>query len=170
MKGNKIIKVYIYIIALFVASGIFMVAGFVFASSTDGTIDSTYKYVWSENGGWLNFGTSEGDVHISDSALLGYAWSENFGWISLNCANDDSCATSNYKVANDGEGNLSGYAYGENVGWIDFAPPYGGVTINGAGDFYGYAYGENIGWVVFNCATTNSCASADYKVKTDYRP
>ena len=39
----------------------------VFASSTDGTIDSTYKYAWSENVGWINFGTTEGNVHITDS-------------------------------------------------------------------------------------------------------
>ncbi len=55
-----------------------------FASITDGTIDSTYKYAWSENTGWLNFGTTEGNVHVTDSALTGYAWAENIGWINLN--------------------------------------------------------------------------------------
>ena len=138
----------------------------VFAS--DGTIDATYKYAWSENLGWLNFGTSEGDVHVTDSALTGYAWGENTGWISLNCSNTSSCGTVDYKVANDGSGTLSGYAWGENVGWINFNPTYGGVTINSSGDFLGYAWGENTGWISFNCANTSSCGTVDYKVKTTW--
>ena len=140
-----------------------------FASTTDGTIDLTDKYAWSENIGWLNFGTTEGNVHITDSALTGYAWSENAGWISLNCSNNSSCATVDHKVANDGAGNLSGYAWSENTGWINFNPSGGGVIINSSGEFLGYAWGENIGWIVFNCATTSSCSTVDYKVKTDWR-
>ncbi len=139
------------------------------ASTTDGTIDSTDKYAWSENLGWINFGTAEGNVHITDSVLTGYAWSENTGWISLNCSNNSSCATVDHKVANDGAGNLSGYAWSENTGWINFNPSGGGVSVNSSGEFLGYAWGENIGWIVFNCATTNSCATVDYKVKTDWR-
>ncbi len=139
------------------------------ASTTDGIIDSTDKYAWSENIGWINFGTTEGNVHITDSALTGYVWSENAGWISLNCSNDNSCATVDHKVANDGAGNLSGYAWNENTGWINFNPTGGGVSINSSGEFLGYAWGENIGWIVFNCATTGSCGTVDYKVKTDWR-
>ena len=165
----KILKLGI-ILFIFILIGQLMPVNLACASSTDGTIDLTYKYAWTENGGWLNFGTSEGNVHISDSALTGYAYGENIGWVSLNCSNDDSCGTADYKVSNDGEGNLSGYAWNENAGWIDFDPPNGGVSINSSGDFSGYAYGENIGWIVFNCATTNSCSTVDYKVKTDYRP
>ena len=139
------------------------------ASSTDGTIDSVYKYAWSENAGWIDFGATGGNVHISDSVLTGYAYGENIGWISLNCSNNSSCATADYKVSNNGSGTLSGYAWGENTGWINFAPSGGGVTINSSGEFLGYAYSENIGWIVFNCATTSSCGTADYKVKTDWR-
>lgn len=142
----------------------------VFASSTDGTIDSSAKYSWGENIGWLNFGTTEGNIHVTDSALTGYVWAENIGWISLNCSNDSSCATVDYKVANNGEGTLTGYAWSENTGWINFNPTYGGVTVNSSGEFLGYGWGENIGWIVFNCSTTNSCATVDYKVKTDWRP
>lgn len=150
--------------------GFLLVANFVLASTIDGTVDLTYKYAWTENAGWLNFGTAEGNVHITDSALTGYVWGENIGWISLNCSNDNTCSAVDYKVANDGNGNLSGYAFSENTGWINFKPIYGGVSINSSGEFLGYAWGENIGWIVFNCATTNSCASVDYKVKTDWRP
>lgn len=141
-----------------------------FASSTDGTIDSTYKYAWTEAGGWLDFGTSQGNVHISDSTLTGYGWSANFGWVSLNCSNDSSCATVDYKVSNDGAGNLSGYAWSESSGWISFNPTNGGVAINSSGEFSGYAWSDQTGWIIFNCATTSSCGTVDYKVKTDWRP
>jgi len=159
---RKFIGIIIFIFLFFPLIGL--------ASVTDGTIDSTYKYAWGENIGWINFGTTEGNVHITDSALTGYAWAENIGWISLNCSNDNSCSTVDYKVSNDGEGNLSGYAWSENTGWINFNPTYGGVTIDSSGNFSGYAWGENIGWIVFNCATTNSCGTVNYKVKTDWRP
>lgn len=144
--------------------------GVLLASSTDGTIDSSYKYAWTEAVGWIDFGTSEGNVHISDSALTGYGWSANFGWISLNCSNDSSCATVDYKVANDGAGNLSGYAWSESSGWINFNPTNGGVTINSSGEFLGYGWSDQTGWIIFNCATTSSCGTVDYKVKTDWRP
>lgn len=162
LKINKNLII-ITIITLIFISGVFVLfKKSVFASTTDDTIDSTYKYAWGENIGWLNFGTSEGNVHITDSALTGYAWGENIGWINLNPTYGG--------VTNDGEGNLSGYAWGENVGWINFNPTGGGVTIDSNGDFSGYAWGENIGWIIFNCATTDSCSSVDYKVKTDWRP
>ena len=143
---------------------------FTYASSTLGTIDSTNRYAWTENAGWLDFGGSYGNVTITDTVLTGYAFGENIGWVSLNCSNDSSCATVDYKVSNDGSGILSGYAYGENVGWIKFDPSNGGVSINSSGEFSGQAYGENIGWLIFNCSTTSSCATVDYKVSTDYRP
>ncbi|MFH1099194.1 MAG: carboxypeptidase-like regulatory domain-containing protein [Candidatus Uhrbacteria bacterium] len=158
----------LFIISAVVAAGFF--AGSVFASTTDGTIDTTNKYAWSENAGWINFGSTEGDVHVTDGALTGYAWGENVGWISLNCSNaPSSCGTVDYKVANNSEGTLSSYAWSENAGWISFNPTGGGVTIDSSGVFSGYAWGENVGWIVFNCATTNSCATADYKVSTDWR-
>lgn len=141
-----------------------------FASWTDGTIDATDKYGWGENIGWLDFGTSAGNVSVADTALAGYVWSENLGWISLNCSNDSSCGTVDYGIVNDGEGSLSGYAWSENAGWINFNPTFGGVSINSSGEFLGYGWGENIGWIVFNCATTDSCLAVDYKVKTDWRP
>ncbi|MDZ4243872.1 MAG: carboxypeptidase-like regulatory domain-containing protein [Candidatus Doudnabacteria bacterium] len=120
-----------------------------FASSTDGTIDLTYKYAWGENIGWVNFKCDNCNVHVTDSALSGYALSETVGWINLE------------DVVNDGQGNLSGYAWGENVGYIKFNPATGGVIINSSGEFTGSALGENIGWIIFG---------GDYKVKTDWRP
>lgn len=137
-------------------------------SSGPGTISSTHRYAYAENIGWIDFGSSQGDVSVTDTALTGYAWSENTGWISLNCSNDNSCGTINYGVANS-SGTLSGYAYGENIGWINFNPTNGGVTISSNGVFSGYAWGENTGWVFFNCANTDSCSIVSYQITTTWR-
>jgi hypothetical protein len=139
-------------------------------ATEDTNINSESKFAWSENGGWLNFGSDDGNVIVNDGDLTGYVWSESLGWISLNCSNDDSCGTVDYKISNDGEGNLSGYAWGENIGWINFSPSDGGVTIDSEGIFSGYAWGENIGWVVFNCSDIDSCGESSFKVKTSWIP
>lgn len=123
---------------------------FVIASTTDGTIDSTYKNAWGENTGWINFGNSSGNVHITDSALTGYAWSDNYGWINLNPTTGG--------VLNNNEGTLSGYAWGQNIGWVNFS----GVVINSSGEFTGTASGDNAGTLNFNCS---NC-----RVVTDWRP
>lgn len=142
----------------------------VFASTTDGSIDATNRYAWSETIGWIDFGTAVGNVHVTDAALTGYAWNETTGWISLNCSNDASCGTVNYNVTNTNAGVLGGNAWSENVGWIQFAPTNGGVTIDRSGFFSGYAWGENVGWIVFNCNNQTSCGTVSYKVSTDWRP
>lgn len=137
-------------------------------------IDSTYKYAWGENIGWVNFGTTEGDVDVSTSAVDGYAWGENVGWISLTCDNTSSCGTVNYGISRSGDA-LSGYAWGENVGWISFAcentsscgtVDYGVEVDSATGDFSGYAWGENVGWLNFSCDNDSSCGVVDFKVKT----
>src|SRR3989344_3547944 len=98
------------LVLLFASS--FLSPNLVFASDTNGTIDSTYKYAWGENIGWINFGCDNCDVSVTDAGLSGYALSETVGWINLG------------DVVNDGEGNLSGYAWGENIGWIIFGGDY----------------------------------------------
>lgn len=150
----------VFIISLFFTLMIRLIsAGHVSASSTDGTADSSYKYAWSENTGWINFGAAEGNVHITDSALTGYAWSENYGWINLNPETSG--------VKNNGEGDLSGYGWSESLGWINFS----GVSINSGGEFSGYAaVSRDSGKISFNCINTNSCGASDFKVKTDWRP
>lgn len=142
---NNLLK---FIVAFFVLNAVFSVSAN--ASTTSGTIDTTDKYAWGENVGWIDFGSTAGAVTVTDSAVTGYAYGENIGWISLG-GSDTS------PVVNDAEGNLSGYAWGENVGWINFT----GVTINSSGVFSGYAYGENIGWINF---------TTDHPVTTDWRP
>jgi len=138
---------------------IFSFTNIVFASETDGTIDTTYKYAWGENIGWINFGCDNCNVAITDSGLTGYAWSTQYGWINLNPTNSG--------VSNTSAGVLSGNAWGSNVGWIDFD----GVTINSSGEFIGYAtVGSDSSQISFNCVNGSSCASEDFKVKTDWRP
>lgn len=134
---------------------------FVHASATDGTVDPVARWAWSETSGWIDFGDADGNVHVTNASLSGYVWGENVGWISLNCSNDSSCGTVDFKVSNTTAGVLSGYAYGEDVGWIDFQPSGGGVTISSSGVFSGYAWSENAGWI--NFSITNP-------VTTDWRP
>lgn len=135
-----------------------LLSNVVFASETDGTIDATDKYAWSENSGWINFGVTGGNVHVTDAGLIGLAWSENHGWINLSPAGSG--------VVNDGEGTLSGSAWGENLGWIDFT----GVTIDDSGYFHGYANGTISGQISFNCDNTGTCGASDFKTRTDWRP
>lgn len=120
------------------------------ASETDGTIDSSAKWVWGANVGWINFAATQGNVHITDTALTGSVWNDLYGWIKLD--------PSTSGVKNTGEGVLSGYAWSSNLGWIDFT----GVIINSNGIFTGQASGANTGIVNFNCT---NCS-----VKTDWRP
>ncbi len=129
----------------------FLDSNIVLASTTDGTINAVYKYAWAKNLGWLNFGTSGGNVHITDTVLTGNVWSSNYGWIKLN--------PTKAGVTNNGEGTLSGSAWGENCGWINF----NGVTIDSNGEFSGYASGSISGDISFECA--DNCI-----VKTDWRP
>jgi len=59
----------------------FSITRLALASTSDGTIDPTYKYAWGENVGFIDFGSEAGNVHITDDALSGYAYGENIGWI-----------------------------------------------------------------------------------------
>ena len=115
-------------------------------------IDSTYKYSWGENIGWMNwkpsYGGTDYGVTVYNECLTGYIWAENAGWIKIgddSCTGSDCCQSGtsygyendsnstdddgdgivdDWGVNNDGNGNLSGYAWGENVGWINFNPYY----------------------------------------------
>lgn len=153
----KLIRLFIFLFLCFCFLGIFNLA---LASGTTGSIDNSHRYAWSENLGWIDFGSSQGNVQVTDSELTGYAWLENGGWLNLN--------PSQGGVSNTVNGELSGYAWGENIGWVNFNPTNGGVTIDSNGYFSGYAWGENTGWIIFNCSDENTCASVDYKVKTDW--
>ncbi|MEA3399465.1 MAG: carboxypeptidase-like regulatory domain-containing protein [Patescibacteria group bacterium] len=139
-----------------------LIFGFSVASAGDiGTIDDTYKYAWGENIGWINFGCDNCNVSVRDSEITGHAWSKQYGWILLN-------PPTILRINNNGEGDLGGYAWGSSVGWIDFEDVY----INESGEFYGYAIVKHDNSRInFSCdGVINSCATADFKVKTDWQP
>ena len=122
------------------------------AENIDPDVDGS-RFAYAENAGWINarpLGSGGPGIQVDDFELTGWAWAENLGWINLSCKNLGTCGTVAYGVANDGAGNLSGRAWSENAGWIDFAPLFGGVTIDPAtGNFAGEAWSENAGWVTF---------------------
>jgi len=120
---------------------------FVFASTTNGIILT--QYGWGNNVGWVNFAPTNGNVHITDSAITGYAWDPVYGWLNL--------SPNNSGVKNDGEGNLSGFAWSQNAGWVDFS----NVKINTNGKFTGIASGITYGQLSFDCNLCN--------VSTDWR-
>jgi prepilin-type N-terminal cleavage/methylation domain-containing protein len=143
----------------------------------EGNIDSTYRYAWAEGIGWIDF-RETGNVKVNSSQLKGYATS-TVGYIALDCATSpsgDVCGTSNFKITNDGSGNLSGWAWNDTTGWISFscanegtcgASNYG-VTISATGTFAGWAWSENIGWISFSCANEGTCGTSDYGVRTTW--
>ncbi len=122
----------------------------VLASETNGTINATNKYAWSNQAGWVNFGATNGGIAITDSGITGYAWNANYGWINM--------APTNGGVTVAASGTLSGYAWGAGLGWVNFS----GVSINSSGRFIGQASGVIIGTLTFDCINCN--------VTTDYRP
>lgn len=113
-----------------------------------GTIDSTYKYAWSDMGGFVNFKPTNGGVVVNDSTLTGYAWAANTGWISFDTAQSG--------VSNDGNGTLGGFAWSEGEGWLSFT----GVSIDSNGKFHGTATGAD-------STLTFDCTNCD--VRTDWR-
>jgi hypothetical protein len=123
----------------------------VFASSTNGTIPAA-SYAWGENFGWINFGCTNCNIQVTDSAVTGNAWSAVYGWINLSPTNGG--------VTNDGAGNLGGNAWSSGLGWISFS----GVTINSSGQFTGVVgtRGSTAGRINFGCSNCN--------VTTDWRP
>ncbi len=121
-----------------------------------GTINSTFKYGWGENFGWINFAPTDSSnnyhgLTITDSAVTGYAWSKTYGWINF--------SPSNGGVTNSCTGELSGYAWSTELGWI----PLSGVTINSSGEFTGTGGSTSVpaGRITFDC---DHC-----DVRTDWR-
>lgn len=83
------------------------------AWASEGNIDTTYKYAWSENSGWQNFKPTHGGVTVTPTYLSGYAWAENIGWVKLGSGTGPYANTTstNWGVNHDNTtGALSGYA------------------------------------------------------------
>lgn len=172
---------------------IFFIAGIVFVfgawclpvhASTNISNSPSEYWGWNDVVGWIRFNTVSDSlsVTVTNTQLQGYATSTS-GDVSLDCATTsigNICGGSvDYKVTNNGSGNLSGYAWNDVYGWISFdchnitngcnSSSYQ-VTIDSNGNFQGYAWNDVIGWISFNCANTISCGTSDYKVKTSWVP
>lgn len=172
---------------IFFAGMVFSVWFFLFAPLAHATTNisnaSGEYWGWNDVVGWIRFNTaSDGlSVTVTNTKIQGYATSTS-GDVSLDCGTTsigDICAGAvDYKVSNDGSGNLSGYAWNDVYGWISFdchntngcSTSSYQVTIDSNGNFQGYAWNDVIGWISFNCANTTSCATSDYKVKTSWVP
>ena len=144
--------------ALFLAAGLAPVL----TASAQNSIDSTLKYAWSENAGWMNWrDANNGASGVRDNRvfLSGWIWCENIGWVTLGDGTPANSLQYGNTTGTDcgvniGEGGaLTGLAWGENVGWINFsggaaATPAKPARIDLASNrLRGYAWGENIGWV-----------------------
>ncbi len=150
-----------------------------FASSTNGTIDSSFKMVklckdpactsydrvnWKPT---LNVNTNGATAVnlVTNTGITGWLWGDTIGWVNLNPTGAGVSLNSN-------TGALTGKAFSQSGGWINFSPtqvsggPTVGVTVNSNGEFTGWAYvsGGQGGWLKFDCTDVNSC------VKTDWRP
>ena len=121
--------------------------------ASEGNIDISNKYAWSENAGWLNFRPTDAGVTAHGTYLSGYAWAENIGWVKLGSGTGpyDNNSSTNWGVNRDsGTGALSGYAWSEIAGWVNFNSTNSQVITNtDTGSFDGYAWSENVGWVHF---------------------
>ncbi len=150
--------------------GLFSLQPAAASGGSEGNIDSTYKYAWSENSGWENFRPTYGGVTVHDTYLSGYAWAENIGWIKLGSTPSDgtypNTTSTNWGVNRDGS-KLSGYAWSENAGWINFNPSDSQVTISAdTGKFDGYAWAENVGWIHFQNASPEYYVQAATSIGT----
>lgn len=146
-------------------------------------IDSTDRWAWNDISKWWDLYITN-TVEVKNTKITGYA-SSSLGDFSFDCATSpigNICGISDYKVTNNGDGDLAGCAWNDNVGWTSFwCGDYdcqGGnicalsnyrVTIDANGEFHGYAWNDAIGWISFNCNEPALCGSSNYKVKTAWR-
>src|SRR3989344_8307271 len=90
----------------------FVAPSLALASETDGTIvtGGNAGYAWSNNAGWVNFGLTEGNIHVTDAGLTGDAWNGNTAWINL--------TPSNGGVSKKSEGKRGRKGRGAGLGWV----------------------------------------------------
>ncbi len=186
---NSKFKIFTFLIVILIFTFLFL--NLVFAA-TNISSNNFEHWAWNDVIGWIDF-YSTNNVNVSSQKLSGYATS-SVGYIALDCNNSPNgniCATSDFKVSNDGSGNLSGWAWNDAIGWISFtcdhtsdgtSPPDNvntcgtsnyQVAISGAnGDFSGWAWNDIVGWISFNCNNSgigNTCGASNYKVNTTWR-
>ena len=183
-------KPFRYVLFIF-AFLLLSVAGAVYASETNGTIDSanytakicrdttcptavtTFPDTTGANNSRVNFlvtNTPGTSIAITDAGVTGYAWGENIGWINFSPTNTPGGGVTFSSNAG-GTATMTGYAWSPLAGWINFGPSNtagSGVSINSSGQFVGEAWvsGAYGGWLVFDCTIDPASAC----VTTDFRP
>lgn len=173
---NTKIIIFTAVFVVFLLSIFYFLLSNVFAA-TNISATSSEHYAWNDLIGWIDF-YSTGNVNVTSTQLTGYA-SSSVGYIALDCAtspNGNICGTSNFKVFNNGSGNLTGWAYNDNIGWISFdggtatsTYPYQVIVNSTTGDFSGWAWNDDIGWINFNCDNPGAGGCTyPYKVKTNW--
>jgi len=133
-------------------------------------------WAWNDLIGWIDFYNTN-TITVTSQQLSGYA-SSSIGDISLDCATTRAgniCVQSNYKVTNDGAGNLSGWGWNDLYGWISFDCANHGACpwpyrayIDASGNFFNYAWNDVMGWISLNCADVGICGTSDYRVVTSW--
>lgn len=184
-KKKTIFILTVILIFSIIAYGSLLVSEYVFASTNISSAPLEH-WAWNDNVGWINF-HSTGTVNVLANQLQGFADSP-IGRVSFDCASGppgSTCAI-DYRVLNDGAGNLSGWAWSDAIGWISFAchnPQTGGVSPDFScawsnyrvivspttGEFSGWAWNDTIGWISFSCANTGTCPTSNYRVITTWR-
>lgn len=156
-------------------------------------IDGTYRYVWNDLIGWVDF-LYYGNVTVN-STMTGYA-SSGIQQIALDCAtspNGNICSSNGgydfgvSKSTSDlSDGTFYGYAWNDAIGWISFncdqtqgpnnpglkncandgGADYAVTLVSGA--FHGWAWNDVIGWLSFNCVESGTCppGGSDYRLQT----
>ena len=157
MKFHKII-----ISILLLSTFYFLFSIFSVSAATNISSGAYERWAWNDVIGWIDF-YSTNNVNVTISKIEGYA-SSSVGYIAFDCATSPSppagCDTtySNWKVSNDGSGNLSGFAWSEAIGWISFYCAdleasclsfNHRVTIDGSGNFSGWAWNDIVGLIIF---------------------
>ncbi len=149
-KRNNLLHGLLLLLLLLLCTG----APFAYASTTVGTIDSTYKYAWGSVAGYVNFAPAHGGLTVTDTGITGYAWAQSTGWINFHPFTSG--------VTNNGNGTLGGFAWDETDGWVSFT----GVTIDSNGKFHGQATGGTVSGAQY--VINFDCTKCD--VRTDWRP
>jgi hypothetical protein len=136
-------------------------------AATNINATSSEHFAWNDVIGWIDLYNTNSIV-VSPTGVSGYA-SSSAGSISLDCSTSPAgniCGTSNYRVTNDGLGNLSGWGWNDSYGWISFdcnnnagcgTSNYRVLVNPTTGVFTGYAWNDLIGWISFNCSNTSGC-------------
>ena len=131
-----------------------LLVGFVISGFTATTINSTNRFAYGANLGWLDWrGDTISGASIGEHVCSGFIYAANVGWIHLgtgtptNGIQYQNLSAGDFGVNHDGLGNLRGYAYGANIGWINFETNGAAKVDLVTGKLSGSVYAANCGWI-----------------------